>query len=133
MGGQTHSNNLLATANELLEWVWPFCGVGALRVKSVGFRPKIASLTSFWKNWKFPFKNGPVSLMCLLNPNFMQNFNKVRSQPWENDVTDGRRDGRTQLISWGHSIHHSCSAWSLGLNFSSATWELLVSTSRHWH
>ena len=26
--GQTHSNNSLPTADELLECVWPFCGVG---------------------------------------------------------------------------------------------------------
>ena len=25
--GQTHSNNSLATADELFECVWPFCGV----------------------------------------------------------------------------------------------------------
>ena len=25
----THSNNLLATADELFECVWPLCGVGA--------------------------------------------------------------------------------------------------------
>ena len=29
--GQTHSNNLLATADELFECIWPFCGVGAKR------------------------------------------------------------------------------------------------------
>ena len=27
-GGQIHSNNLLAAANELFECVQPFCGVG---------------------------------------------------------------------------------------------------------
>ena len=27
--GQTHSNNLLATADELFECVWPFCKAGA--------------------------------------------------------------------------------------------------------
>ena len=27
--GQTHSNNFSATADELFECVWPFCGVGA--------------------------------------------------------------------------------------------------------
>ena len=27
--GQTHSNNLSATANELFECIWPFCGIGA--------------------------------------------------------------------------------------------------------
>ena len=32
--GQTHSNNLLAIADELLECVWPFCGIGALRVEA---------------------------------------------------------------------------------------------------
>ena len=26
--GQTHSNNSSPTADELLECVWPFCGVG---------------------------------------------------------------------------------------------------------
>ena len=26
---QTHSNNLLATADELFKCVWPLCGVGA--------------------------------------------------------------------------------------------------------
>ena len=30
--GQTHSNNLSATTDELFECIWPFCGVGALRV-----------------------------------------------------------------------------------------------------
>ena len=29
---QTHSNNLSAIANELLECVWPFCGLGIYRV-----------------------------------------------------------------------------------------------------
>ena len=28
------SNNLSATADKLFECVWPFCGVGALRVKT---------------------------------------------------------------------------------------------------
>ena len=31
--GQTHSYNLSAIAGELFECVWPFCGVGAYRVK----------------------------------------------------------------------------------------------------
>ena len=31
--GQTHSKNSSATADELLKSVWPFCGVGAERVK----------------------------------------------------------------------------------------------------
>ena len=33
LNGQTHSNNLSAVAKELIECVWPFCGVGAERVK----------------------------------------------------------------------------------------------------
>ena len=28
------SNNLSAIADKLFEYVWPFCGVGALRVKT---------------------------------------------------------------------------------------------------
>ena len=32
--GQAHSNNSAAVADELFECVWPFCGVGALRVKN---------------------------------------------------------------------------------------------------
>ena len=32
--GQTHWNNLLAVADELFECVWPFCGIGTLRVKT---------------------------------------------------------------------------------------------------
>ena len=28
-GQKTHSNNSSATADELLGYVWPFCGVGA--------------------------------------------------------------------------------------------------------
>ena len=31
--GQTHSNNLSTTADELFECVWPFCAVSAWRVK----------------------------------------------------------------------------------------------------
>ena len=31
---QTHSNNSSAVAGELFECVWPFCGIGALRVNS---------------------------------------------------------------------------------------------------
>ena len=31
--GQIHSNNLSAAAGELFECVWPFCAVGAERVK----------------------------------------------------------------------------------------------------
>ena len=33
--GQIHSNNLSAFTNELLESVWPFCGVGTYRVKDI--------------------------------------------------------------------------------------------------
>ena len=33
--GQTHSNNSSAVADRLFECVWPFCGIGALRVKKV--------------------------------------------------------------------------------------------------
>ena len=32
--GHTHSNNLSASADELFECVWPFCAVGAQRVKA---------------------------------------------------------------------------------------------------
>ena len=32
----THSNNSLATDDELFECVWSFCGVGAQRVKCTG-------------------------------------------------------------------------------------------------
>ena len=32
--GQTYSNNLSATADQLLECAWPFCRGGALRVLS---------------------------------------------------------------------------------------------------
>ena len=32
--GQTHSNNLSAKANKLFECVWPFCGIGGLRVNN---------------------------------------------------------------------------------------------------
>ena len=31
--GQTHANNSLAVADELFEFVWPFCGVGAEKLK----------------------------------------------------------------------------------------------------
>ena len=34
---QIHSNNLLARADELFEYVWPFCGVGVYRVKKWQF------------------------------------------------------------------------------------------------
>ena len=33
--GKTHLNSSLATADELFESVWPFCGVGAQRVKTL--------------------------------------------------------------------------------------------------
>ena len=33
--GQTHSNNLSATADELVEWVWSCYGIGTLKVKLV--------------------------------------------------------------------------------------------------
>ena len=33
--GQTHSNNSSVTANEFFERVWPFCGVGAWRVRFI--------------------------------------------------------------------------------------------------
>ena len=32
--GQTHSNKSSATADDLFECVWPFCRVGAYRVKN---------------------------------------------------------------------------------------------------
>ena len=32
--GQTHSNNSSATADDLFECIWPFCMVGAYRVKN---------------------------------------------------------------------------------------------------
>ena len=31
--GQTHSNNSSAVTAELFEFVWPFCGVGAEKLK----------------------------------------------------------------------------------------------------
>ena len=31
--GQTHSHNSSSKADKLIECVWPFCGVGAQRVK----------------------------------------------------------------------------------------------------
>ena len=34
--GQTHSNNSLVTADELFECAWPFCAVGAQRIKVDG-------------------------------------------------------------------------------------------------
>ena len=33
--GQTHSNNLLATAKKLFECVWSFCGFGTLRANTL--------------------------------------------------------------------------------------------------
>ena len=33
--GQTHSNNLLATAKKLFECVWSFCGCGTLRANTL--------------------------------------------------------------------------------------------------
>ena len=33
--GQTHPNNSSAAADELLECVWPFCGVSALKSKAM--------------------------------------------------------------------------------------------------
>ena len=33
--GQKHSNNSSAVADKFFECVWPFCGVGAYRVKSL--------------------------------------------------------------------------------------------------
>ena len=32
--GQTHSNDSSTVVDELFECVWPFCGVGAWRVKA---------------------------------------------------------------------------------------------------
>ena len=40
--GQTHSNNLCATVDQLFEFVWPFCGVSAYRVK---INPFITNVT----------------------------------------------------------------------------------------
>ena len=36
--GHTHSNNLLAKTDELFECVWPYCGVGAKKVKGINSR-----------------------------------------------------------------------------------------------
>ena len=51
--GQTHSNNLSAFANELFEYVWPFCAVGTCWVKltkKISFHLK---LRYFWEIFLF--------------------------------------------------------------------------------
>ena len=35
--GQTHSNNLPAICQWIIECVWPFCGIGAYRVNIILF------------------------------------------------------------------------------------------------
>ena len=51
--GQTYSNNSLATAGELFECVWPFCGVGSKRVKNC-----INQYSSVWFLLAFSVSNG---------------------------------------------------------------------------
>ena len=43
---QTHPNNPSAIADKLFECVWPFCGIGVLRVK----KSKVAYIGSVMKN-----------------------------------------------------------------------------------
>ena len=63
--GQTRSNNLSATADELLEFAWPFCEVGAWRVnflnpfvpegnKSYGNRSSFIWYRNYWIDVKLP-------------------------------------------------------------------------------
>ena len=57
--GQTHSNDYLTKADELFKCVWPFCGVGAERVKQhlhfthfIPMLPFISLISRICWNWR---------------------------------------------------------------------------------
>ena len=56
--GQTHSNNSSATANEFFECAWPFCEVGASRIKGfLKIRNTYKTFKEFWKTSVTPLKD----------------------------------------------------------------------------
>ena len=69
-------------------------------IHTVDFGTQLTHSPHFGPRKNF-FKNmGSITLMCLFNPKFIQkNLKKIRSQSWENGVTDRQTDGRTELNS----------------------------------
>ena len=69
--GQTHSNNSSGVADKLFECVWPFCGIGALRVRNKSENAKSMWSTNLesllvWQLMELTTGRPGISFLCTL-------------------------------------------------------------------
>ena len=80
--GQTHSNNSSALADKLFECVWPFCGVGTLRV-NCNIRGNM--LISKCESLLYSLLNFDIQVVYILTESLKCTFRNKRM--WEKQIT----------------------------------------------